>query len=81
VNLVDGNKQVVGQRLAYSRLKELIEVHGHLPGQPKADAMIIDKNRAKKTEKVIKSPKILWWRATPANGFREKIEAKEVSID
>jgi len=81
VNLTDGDKQVVGQRLIYSRTKELIQVHGHLPNQPKADALIIDKNVKKNTEKVIKSPKILWYRATKANGYREKIEAKGVSVD
>ncbi|MDP6543851.1 MAG: LptA/OstA family protein [Phycisphaerae bacterium] len=81
VNLTDGDKQVVGQRLIYSRTKELIQVHGHLPNQPKADAVIIDKDLKNNTEKVIKSPKILWWRATKANGYREKIEADDVSVD
>ncbi|MCP4376379.1 MAG: hypothetical protein GY794_09420, partial [bacterium] len=81
VNLLDGNKQVVGQRLIYSRLKELFQVYGYLPNHPKANALIIDKDPQKQTEKVIKSPKILWWRATKANGYREKIEAKGVSID
>jgi lipopolysaccharide export system protein LptA len=81
VNLVDGSKQIVGQRLIYSRLKELIQVYGYLPNHPKANALIIDKNLQKQTEKVVKSPKILWWRATKANGYREKIEAKGVSID
>jgi len=81
VNLTDGGKQIVGQRLTYTRLKELVEVHGYLPDQPKADAMIIDKDRIRNTEKIVKSPRILWWRATKANGFREKIEADEVSVD
>ena len=81
VNLTDGGKQVVGQRLIYSRTKELIQVHGHLPNQPKADALIIDKDVKKNTEKVIKSPRILWYRATKANGYREKIEAEGVSVD
>jgi len=81
VNLTDGSKQVIGQRLIYSRLKELVQVYGYLPNKPKADALIIDKDPIKRTGKVIRSPKILWWRATPANGYREKIEADEISID
>jgi lipopolysaccharide export system protein LptA len=81
VNLTDGNKQLVGQRLIYSRAQELVQVYGYLPNKPKADAMIIDKNRIRNTEKVIKSPKILWWRATRANGYREKVEAEGVSVD
>ena len=81
VNLTDGGKQVVGQRLIYSRAKELVQVYGYLPNKPKADALIIDKDFIKNTEKVIKSPKILWWRATEANGYRERIEAEGVSVD
>ena len=81
VNLTDGDKQVVGQRLIYSRTKELIQVYGYLPNQPKADALIIDKDPKKSTEKVVKSPRILWYRATKANGYREKIEAEGVSVD
>jgi len=81
VNLTDGGKQVVGQRLIYSKAKELVQVFGSLPGKPKADAMIINKDLLRNTEKVVRSPKILWWRATPANGFRERIEAENVSMD
>ncbi|MBL7221193.1 MAG: LPS export ABC transporter periplasmic protein LptC [Phycisphaerae bacterium] len=81
VNLTDGNKQVVGQRLIYSRTKELLQVFGYLPNQPKADALIIDKDPKKSTEKVVKSPRILWYRATKANGYKEKIEAEAVSVD
>jgi lipopolysaccharide export system protein LptA len=81
VNLTDGGKQIVGQRLLYSRDTELVQVYGYLPDQPKADAMIIDKDRVRNTEKIVKSPKILWWRATKDNGYREKIEAEGVSVD
>jgi hypothetical protein len=81
VNLTDGGKQLVGQRLLYSRLQELVQVYGYLEGQPKADAMIIDKDPIRRTEKIIRSPKILWWRATKANGFKEKVQAEGVSVD
>jgi hypothetical protein len=81
VNLVDGSKQIVGQRLIYSRLKELVQVYGYLANKPKADAYLIDKDIINNTERVVKSPVILWWRGTKANGFKEKIEAEGVSID
>jgi len=81
VNLTDLNRQIIGQRLLYGRDKEIVQVFGYLPNQPEADAILIEKDFAKNTERVVRSPKIIWFRPTKANGYQSKVVTGKVSSD
>jgi len=62
VNMRDGTRQVLAQRLVYDRSTELdlAIIWGYLPGQPEADAHIYEEDPDKGTSRSWSSPKIIW---------------------
>ena len=62
VNMRDGNRQILAQRLVYDRSTELdlAVIWGYLPGQQEADATIYEEDPDKGTSRSWSSPKIIW---------------------
>lgn len=62
VNLKDGPRQVLAQRLIYNRAKDLAVVWGFLEGKPPAKASIIVEQPEQGRAQTWSSPKLIWYR-------------------
>ncbi len=62
VNLRDGPRQVLAQRLIYNRMKDLAVIWGFLDGKPPANAMVVYEDPATGRSQSWSSPKIIWYR-------------------
>ena len=73
VNLTDGPRQVIGQRLIYDRKRDIVLIYGYRKGGRLANATLIEKDPVKMTERTVSSPKIIWHRET------NRVEAGKIS--
>jgi hypothetical protein len=64
VNLKDGPRQVVCQRLLYERSKDIAIIHGHLAGKPPRNAVVYLQGEQGRTLNTWKSSKLIWHRKT-----------------
>ena len=62
VNLKDGPRQVLAQRLFYSRLTDVAIIHGYLEGHPPAKATVLYEDPQAGRSQSWSSPKITWYR-------------------
>jgi hypothetical protein len=62
VNLKDGPRQVIAQRLIYNRLKDLAVIWGYLEGAPSAKASVLLEDPQTGRSQAWSSPKIIWQR-------------------
>ncbi len=62
VNLKDGPRQVLGQRIMYSREKDLAIVYGFKEGQEPANAVFVYEDPNSGRSQTWSSPKIIWQR-------------------
>lgn len=57
VNLQDGSNQMLGQRLIYERVKDVVILWGYLEGDAPANAQIISDDKSTLSPKIIFNPK------------------------
>ena len=62
VNLKDGPRQVLAQRLIYNRLNDLAVLWGFLEGQPPANATVLHEDPMTGRSQSWSSSKIIWYR-------------------
>jgi len=62
VNMRDGWRQVLGQRIIYHRDPDVVIVWGFLPDQPAANASVFYEDPEKGQSQSWSSPKIIWYR-------------------
>ena len=62
VNLKDGPRQVLAQRIIYNGEKDLAVIWGYLPNQPRAKASLIYEQADLGRTQTWSSPKLIWYR-------------------
>ena len=62
VNLKDGPRQVLAQRLIYNRQNDLAVIWGYLDGEKPANATVIYEDPKTGRSQSWSSPKIIWYR-------------------
>lgn len=62
VNLKDGPRQLIGERLLYDREKDTATIWGNVPGQPTANASLFYEDPGTQQSQSWSSPKIIWHR-------------------
>ena len=62
VNLKDGPRQLIGERLLYIRKEDTATIWGNVPGQPTANASLFHEDPGTQQSQSWSSPKIIWHR-------------------
>ena len=62
VNLRDGPRQVLAQRLVYNGPRDLAVIWGFLEGKPPANALVVYEDPATGRSQSWSSPKVVWFR-------------------
>ena len=62
VNLKDGPRQILAQRLVYNRLNDVAVIWGFLEGEKPAKATVVYEDPTTGRSQVLSSPKLIWYR-------------------